>query len=56
MSRGPTRKVRRLIADGQVSVQVLTAADHEADLLAHPYIGMEHLQLSQNTCIFSLII
>jgi len=49
MSRGPTRRVRRLIAAGQVSAQLLTAADHEADLLAHPYIGVEHLHLAQLT-------
>ena len=47
MSRGPTRRVRRLIAAGQVPEDVLVAADHEADVLAHPYIGMEHLELAR---------
>ena len=43
MSRGPTRRVRRLLASGAVSGQPLQAPDHEADLLGHPYIGLEHL-------------
>ena len=43
MSRGPTRRVRRLLESGAVSSQLLEAADHEADLLGHPYIGVEHL-------------
>ncbi len=47
MSRGPTRRVRQLIADGLVSPELLVAADREADLLAHPYIGLEHLQLAR---------
>jgi hypothetical protein len=46
MSRGPTRRVRRLITDNAVSAELLGAADHEADLLAHPYIGLEHLHLA----------
>jgi hypothetical protein len=47
MSRGPTRRVRRLLDSGAVSLELLTAADHEADLLGHPYIGVEHLQLGR---------
>ncbi len=47
MTRGPTRRVRRLIAGGAVTAEVLAAADHEADLLAHPYIGLEHLELAR---------
>jgi hypothetical protein len=47
MSRGPTRKVRRLHASGAVTLDILRAADHEADLLGHPYIGLEHLELAR---------
>jgi len=47
MSRGPIRRVRRLLASGAVSGQLLKAADHEADLLGHPYIGLEHLDLGR---------
>ena len=47
MSRGPTRRVRRLITSGLVTAELLVAADHEADLLAHPYIGPEHLELAR---------
>ena len=47
MSRGPTRRVRHLLASGIVSGQLLQAADHEADLLGHPYIGLEHLDLGR---------
>ena len=47
MSRGPTRRVRRLLASDAVSGRLLQAADHEADLLGHPYIGLEHLALGR---------
>ncbi len=47
MTRGPTRRVRRLITGGAVTAELLAAADHEADLLAHPYIGLEHLELAR---------
>jgi len=47
MSRGPTRRVQRLLASGAVSGQLLQAADHEADLLGHPYIGLEHVDLDR---------
>ena len=47
MSRGLTRRVQRLLASGAVSGQLLQAADHEADLLGHPYIGLEHLDLGR---------
>jgi hypothetical protein len=47
MSRGPTRRARRLITGGAVPAELLAAADHEADLLAHPYIGLEHLELAR---------
>jgi hypothetical protein len=47
MSRGPTRRVRELLAAGVVSEELLGAADHEADLLAHPYIGVEHLEVAR---------
>ncbi len=36
VSRGPTRRVRRLIESGAVRPELLRAAEHEADLLAHP--------------------
>lgn len=47
VSRGPTRRVQELIASGAVSNELLRAADHEADLLAHPYTGVEHLELAR---------
>jgi len=46
VSRDPTRRVQELIASGAVSNE-LWAADHEADLLAHPYTGGEHLELAR---------
>ena len=45
MSRGWTRPVHCLLTLGVVSGQLLKAAGHEADLLAHPCIGLEHLKL-----------
>lgn len=47
MSRGPTRRVRRLIRAGVVNGELLSAADHEADLLAHPYIDLQHVELAR---------
>ena len=47
VSRGPTRRVRRLLAAGEVPRELLRAADHEADLLAHPYVGVVHLELAR---------
>jgi hypothetical protein len=47
MSRGPTRRVRRLLVSGAVSGRLLQATDYEADLLGHPYIGLEHLDLGR---------
>ncbi len=47
VSRGPTRRVRQLVTSGVVSEKLLAAADHEADLLAHPYIGIEHMELAR---------
>ena len=47
MTRGPTRRLRRLIRAGQVPDDLLIAAEHEADALAHPYVGVEHLELAQ---------
>ncbi len=49
MSRRPTRRVQRLLAAGNVSEELLQAAAHEADLLAHPYVGLEHLELGRLT-------
>ncbi len=46
-SRGPTRRVRQLIDAGLVPNELLAAASHEADLLAHPYVGLEHLELAR---------
>jgi len=37
--------VQRLRTLGVVSDQLLQAAQHEADLLDHPVIGLEHLKL-----------
>ncbi len=47
VSRGATRRVSRLVTSGAVSEELLRAADREADLLAHPYIGLEHVQLAR---------
>ena len=47
MSRGPTRRVRVMIDKDEISSELLRAADHEADLLGHPYIGLEHLELAR---------
>jgi hypothetical protein len=47
VSRGPTRRVRRLIESGAVADELLHAAAHEADLLGHPYIGVEHLKVGR---------
>jgi hypothetical protein len=47
MSRGPTRRVRRLQESGAVTIDVLRAADHEPNLLGHPYVGLEHLELAR---------
>jgi hypothetical protein len=47
MSRGPTRRVRRLIHAGLVSPGLLAAAEQEANLLAHPYVGVAHLKLAR---------
>lgn len=47
VSRGPSRRVQRLKATGEISERLLAAADHEADLLAHPYIGVEHVELAR---------
>src|SRR5664280_3760776 len=49
MSRGPTRRVRRLIESGHVTDELLARADREADLLEHPYIGVERLELARLT-------
>jgi hypothetical protein len=35
------------MAVGEVADQLRNAADHEADVLAHPYIGGEHLELAR---------
>lgn len=48
MSRGPTPRVRRLIDSGEISCEVICAAEHEPDLLGHPYIGLDHLALAES--------
>lgn len=47
MSRGPTRRVRRLFDAGRLSAELLELADREADLLEYPYIGVEHVELAR---------
>ena len=47
MSRGSTRRVSRLLASGARSPELLAAADHEADLPAHAYVRLEHLELAR---------
>ncbi|WP_434004293.1 hypothetical protein [Candidatus Dormibacter sp.] len=47
MSRGPTRRVSRLVASGAISEALVRAAEHEADLLAQPYISLDHVQLAR---------
>ncbi|MDQ6899127.1 MAG: hypothetical protein M3072_06420 [Candidatus Dormibacteraeota bacterium] len=47
MGRGPTRRISRLVASGVISEVLLRAAEHEADLLAHPYISLDHAQLAR---------
>jgi hypothetical protein len=39
--------VRSLLDSGALTPEILQAADHEADLLAHPYVGVEHVQLAR---------
>jgi hypothetical protein len=39
--------VKKLIHTGAVSQELLAAADLEADLLAHPYVGLERLELAR---------
>jgi hypothetical protein len=36
-----------LIDAGVVAPEWLAAANHEADALAHPYVGVEHLELAR---------
>jgi len=45
VSRGPSRRVRRLRDAGHLSDELLARADREADLLEHPYIGVVHVEL-----------
>jgi hypothetical protein len=47
VSHGPTSRARRLFRDGLVDDELLKAADHEADLLLHPYIDVHHLELAR---------
>ncbi|MDQ6636818.1 MAG: hypothetical protein M3Y62_03415 [Candidatus Dormibacteraeota bacterium] len=35
------------MASGAISVALVRAAEHEADLLAHPYISLDHVQLAR---------
>lgn len=47
MSHGLTRRACALVESGAVGVEELQAAEHEADFLAHPYIGVEHIELAR---------
>jgi len=47
VSRGPSRRVRRLVDAGLLPNELLAAAEREADLLEHPYIGVEHVELAR---------
>lgn len=47
MSRGPPRRVRRLLDAGHLSEELRGMADREADLLEHPYIDLQHVQLAR---------
>jgi len=47
VSRGPSRRVRRLLDAGHLCNELLAMADREADLLEHPYIGVEHVELAR---------
>jgi hypothetical protein len=47
VSHGPTRRVRQLLRAGLVNGDLWQAADHEADLLAHPYVDLPHLELAK---------
>jgi alkanesulfonate monooxygenase SsuD/methylene tetrahydromethanopterin reductase-like flavin-dependent oxidoreductase (luciferase family) len=47
VARGLTRRVQRQRDEGLVAVEILDAAEREADLLEHPYIGLEHLELAR---------
>ena len=45
--RSVPARVRQLISAGSVSLDELAGAEHEADLLAHPYIGVKHVELAR---------
>ena len=47
VSRGPTRRVRRILDRGEATAAEVARADVEADLLEHPYIGVEHVLLAR---------
>ena len=47
MAHGLTKRLQRLLDDGEVSERELRAAEHEADVLGHPYIGIEHVELAR---------
>jgi hypothetical protein len=47
MSRGPTRRARRLLKQGALDRSEMNDASHEADLLGHPYVAPEHFQLAK---------
>jgi hypothetical protein len=47
MSRRPTRRLGQLIDEAEVSSDLIRAADYEANLLGHPYVGLEHVQLAR---------
>jgi hypothetical protein len=47
VSRGPTRRVLRMCARGEVGSELMGLADREADLAGHPYIGVEHVEIAR---------
>ena len=47
VSHGPTRRLRRVLATGAMPPGLLRAADHEADLLGHPYTGLDRVELAR---------
>jgi hypothetical protein len=47
MSRGQTRRLQQQIESGVLGPERAEPARHEADLLGHPYVGLEHVELAQ---------
>jgi hypothetical protein len=47
VSRGPTRRTRRLLKQGALDGSEMSDASHEADLSGHPYVAPEHFHLAK---------